>query len=182
MQWSEHAAGLLFFSRRREGSAAVVLVGFGKRRVTFSFLLNSLHTLHSRGFACRWFGRFFLGKREVQLQQWLQLFLGERKSRPFSLLIFRAPINVLGCLGTGPRLFLPFFLVILGWFLFQFYFMIGYSNTNFLLGFTVSLSIKKLATKNYVAADLEINNQKLYQCRFRNWQRNCATANSEIGN
>jgi hypothetical protein len=60
--------------------------------------------------------------------------------------------------------------------------MIGYSNTNFLLGFTVSLSIKKLATKNYVAADLEINNQKLYQCRFRNWQRNCATANSEIGN
>jgi len=33
----------------------------------------------------------------------------ERKSHPFSLLVFIAPISVMRCLGTRPRLFLsPF--------------------------------------------------------------------------
>jgi len=83
--------GCVFFSRQREGSVAAVGSVLGRE-----------------GLACRWSGRFFLGGREVQLQQWLLLlFLGERKSHPFSLLVFIAPVSVLGCLGTGPRLSLP---------------------------------------------------------------------------
>jgi hypothetical protein len=53
------------------------------------------------------------------------------KSHPFSLLVFIAPISVLGCLGAGPRLSLSPFWVILGWFLFSFSPKIGQSNTNF---------------------------------------------------
>jgi hypothetical protein len=51
----------VFFSRQREWSTAAVRIGFGKRRVTFSLLLNSLLTLHLRELTCRWSGRVFLG-------------------------------------------------------------------------------------------------------------------------
>jgi hypothetical protein len=35
---------------------------------------------------------------------------------------------------------------------------------------TMPLLIQKSATKNYGAVDSEIDSEKLYRCRFRNWQ------------
>ena len=49
----------------------------------------------------------FLGGKRGSVAAMVALFLGERKNHPFSLLIFRAPVNMLGCLGIGPRLSLP---------------------------------------------------------------------------
>jgi len=56
----------------------------------------------------------FLEGREVQLQQWLLLFLGERKSHLSYFLVFITLISVLGCLDTRPGLSLSPFWVILG--------------------------------------------------------------------
>ena len=73
-----------------------------------------------------------------------------------------------GCLSAGYLWFLSLFWVILDWFLFQFSLRIGQSNTNFLLGYTVSLLIQKWTAKNYVVADSKIDSQS------------CITANSKI--
>jgi hypothetical protein len=71
----------------------------------------------------------------------------------------------------------PPFGLSLGWFLFAFSPRIGRSNTKFLLGLIVSLSIKKSTTtnfvvvdsqfdsENYTTSDSEINSQ-LCRCRF----------------
>jgi hypothetical protein len=69
------------------------------------------------------------GKREGG--ESMELILGRVKSHLFSLLVFIAPKSVLECLGTGPRLSLSPFYVILNWFLFSFSSRIGQSNTNF---------------------------------------------------
>jgi hypothetical protein len=48
---------------------------------------------------------------------------------------------------------------------------------------TMSLMISKSASKNFVDADSEIDSKKkLYHCRFKNQQQTCVAADSEIDN
>ena len=65
----------------------------------------------------------------------------------------------------------PPFRLSLGWFLFPFSPRIGRTNTNFLLGFTMLLSIQKSAATNMA---LPIQNKSA--------ANNCADVDSEIGN
>ena len=89
-----------------------------------------------------------------------------RKSDPFSLLVFIAPVNVLECLGVGLRLSLFLFWAILSWFLFPFSPGIGQSIQIFIKFYSVII-------------DSEIDNQiaslpirksiaKLRYCRSKN--------------
>jgi len=85
---------------------------------------------------------------------------GEEESSLLSPYIYN-PYKCAGCLGIGPRLFLPLFWVILGWFLIQFSPRIGRSILIF-VGFSVSLLIQKSTAKKYViVADSEIGNEEL---------------------
>jgi hypothetical protein len=56
----------------------------------------------------------FLGGKRGSVAAMAATVSGERKSHLFSLFVFIATINVLGCLGTGPRLSLPSFFGYLG--------------------------------------------------------------------
>ena len=115
----------------------------------------------------------------------MQLILGKVKSHPFSLLVFIAPISVLGCLGAGPRLSLSPFWVILGWFLFSFSPKIGQSNTNFCQVLQCRCRFRNrhqklcVAAKFFATADSKISSKtfwvpnqksvaKLCHYRFRN--------------
>ena len=80
------------------------------------------------------------------------------KSSPFSIPAAFIPLlNTKGCLDVGPRLSLSPFWVILGLVSIPILPQVRRSNTNFLLDFTVSLSIQKSAANNCVAADSEIS-------------------------
>ena len=110
---------------------------------------------------------FLRGKRGSIAAIAAIVFRGEEESPMLSPCIYN-PYKCAGCLGIGPRLFLPPFWVILGWFLIQFSPRIGRSNTNFCWVFSV-------------AVDSEIDSQKVcYRCRFRNRQRR-TVVDSEIG-
>jgi hypothetical protein len=97
--------GCVFFFRQREGSAAVVGVGFGKRRVTFSLLLNSLLTLHSRELACRWSGQFFLGGRGSVAAMDAVVSRGEEES-PFLSLCIYSPYKCVEVFGHWTKVVL----------------------------------------------------------------------------
>jgi hypothetical protein len=85
-----------------------------------------------------------------------------------------------GCLEGWIRLFPSLFWVILGIFLFPFFPRIGWSNSNFFLGFTLSLPIQKSAIKT-IAADSEIGIKIVSLPNPKSTAKNFIVADSEIG-
>ena len=98
----------------------------------------------------------------------MKLVLGRVGSHPFSLLIFIAPKICWGVWDQGCP-YPPFRLY---WAGFYSHSPLGQAGPIliFVRSYTVAVN-SEIDNKNYVAADSEIGSQKLFRCRFRNWQR-----------
>ena len=100
-----------------------------------------------KGGACKFFGR---GRRQEHEARF------GKKCLFLSLCCIYTPFKCKGGVWMLDQGCLhPPFELSLGWFLFPFSPRIGRSNTNFLLGFTMSLSIRKSTATNYVTTDSE---------------------------
>jgi hypothetical protein len=108
-----------------------------------------------------------------QMNKSMQLVFGKRKGHPFSLLVFIAPISVLGCLGVVLPYPCPSFG--LSWVGFYSSSPLGWADpTLIFVGFSVSLSIQKLKAK-LCHCRFRNRYQKLWHCRFRNRQPKTVT-------
>ena len=98
----------VFFSEQREGFVVAVVVNIGKRRVTFSLLLNSQLTLYSREFACKWSSQLFLGGGGGSVAVMAATIFGEEEESPFLSSCIYSPYKYVKVFGYWTKvIFIP---------------------------------------------------------------------------